>query len=126
MTRRRTAQTHRYRAAGRHARIARLLAAGWITHAADIPPDAIPVDPDRLNLGGSYFRPTCFQALPFTCADCGAAQVWAAEDQRWYYETCGAPCYATATRCRACRKKEQARRAAARAAAGHASPPAAA
>ena len=122
MTRRKESKLREQNSAGRKARIKKLLAVGWITSEAEIPADVIPVDPDRINLGGSYFHPTCYQAMEFTCSDCGAAQVWGAEDQRWYYEATGAPYYVGAKRCRPCRKKEQTRKALARIAAGHAKP----
>lgn len=109
-------------AADRASRIAKLIAVGWISSEAEIPDDAIPVDPDLINLGGSYFHPTHFQAVQFRCSDCGVPQTWAAEDQRWYYETTGAPYYSTATRCRGCRKKEQNRKNPAGFSPGHAKP----
>ena len=106
----------------RAARIAKLIAVGWISSEGDIPRDAIPVDPDLINLGGSYFRPTYFQTVHFMCADCAVSQTWAAKDQQWYYETTGVPCYSAAKRCRECRKKEQNRKHLARMSAGHATP----
>ena len=109
-------------AADRASRIAKLIAVGWISSEAEIPDDAIPVDPDLINLGGSYFHPTHFQAVQFRCSDCGVPQTWAAEDQRWYYETTGAPYYSTATRCRGCRKKDQNRKNPAGFSPGHAKP----
>ncbi|WP_221285251.1 zinc-ribbon domain containing protein, partial [Haloferula luteola] len=75
--------------------------------------------PRQLNLGGSYFRPTYFDDLPFVCQDCGEQQVWKAEDQAWYYEASGAPYYSTAIRCRSCRAAEKKRKLEARRAAGH-------
>ena len=100
-------------------RIAKLIAEKWIRDPNEIPASAIPVDPHRINLGGSYFRPTYFEDLEFVCRDCGKAQVWKAEDQAWYYETSGAPYYSTAVRCHICRKAEQAKKMEARKSAGH-------
>ena len=119
MTRRKAKKLSEEAAAKRQLRIAKLIAAGWISSNAEIPNDAIPVDPDLINLGGSYFRPTHFGAVQFTCIDCGVSETWKAEDQQWYYETSGAPYYATATRCCECRKKEQIRKQTARRTAGH-------
>jgi len=108
----------------RKTRIDKLLAAGWIKSEAEIPSDAIPVDPDRINLGGSWGPPPkFFRDTEFVCRDCGAPQTWEAKDQVWYYETTGAPYYSTAIRCRACRKKEQQRKALAQISSGHAKPP---
>lgn len=122
MTRRKEKKLREQADAYRAARIAKLVAAGWISGEAEIPADAIPVDPDLINLGGSYFCPRYFQAVHFTCSDCGAPQTWTAEDQRWYYETTGAPYYSIAKRCRECRRKEQNRKHLARVSAGHAKP----
>ena len=119
MNRRESRKQEHASVADRAERIAKLIAGGWIRDAAEIPADSIPVDPDRINLGGSYFRPTHFSAVEFACADCGVSQRWEAEDQRWYYETTQAPYYSTAKRCRACRKREQARKRQARIDAGH-------
>jgi hypothetical protein len=121
VTRRKKKHLNRRAEWDRTARVNKLLAVGWIKSAAEIPSDAIPVDPDRLNVGG-LDRPTHYRDLEFTCRDCGAPQTWKAEDQLWYYETTGAPFFSTAVRCRACRKKEQQRKALARISAGHATP----
>jgi putative zinc ribbon protein len=48
---------------------------------------------------------------PFTCAGCGVAQVWTAWQQKWWYEVAKGFAYSTAKHCRACRRREQARRA---------------
>lgn len=115
----RKAKMQERRAADRSSRIAKLISLGWISHETEIPPDAIPVDPDLINLGGSYFCPRYFREVQFACVDCGVTQCWAAEDQRWYYETTGAPYYSTAVRCRECRRAEQQRKRLARISAGH-------
>ncbi len=95
------------------------MAEGWIQKPTEIPLSAIPVDPLRVNLGGSYHRPTYYEDRAFVCRDCGEEQIWKAEDQAWYYETSGAPYYSTGIRCRKCRKAERERKAQARKAAGH-------
>lgn len=100
-------------------RIAKLLRRGWIEYASDVPENAIPVDPDKINLGNSYDRPTYYKDVEFKCQDCGSEERWKAEDQLWYYETVGGYFFSSAIRCRACRKKEAARKAEARKTAGH-------
>lgn len=47
---------------------------------------------------------------PFRCKDCGKEEVWTATQQKWWYEIAKGYVYSTATRCRSCRRKEQARR----------------
>lgn len=82
------------------------------------------VDYDRLVPNNSYGQ-TDFAARgyyldrPFRCVECGAACVWSAERQRWWYEVAGGSQYSTATRCAACRERERRRKAAARQGAGH-------
>lgn len=51
-----------------------------------------------------------YEDLPFTCTDCGAACVWTAERQRWWYEVAGGSQYSTARRGAACRAKERERK----------------
>jgi hypothetical protein len=121
VTRRKDKKLKEQDAVWRKSRIDKLMARGWIKSESEIPRDAIPVDPDHINLSsGSYIHPTYYLPIHFHCSDCGRPQTWTAEDQRWYYETTGAPIYSTAKRCRPCRKKEENRKKLARAAAGHA------
>jgi hypothetical protein len=124
MTRRRSKSDERASERFRHQRICKLIDLGWIRLADEIPEDALPVDPDLINLGGSYHRPIFFSDQPFTCVDCGTNCVWKAESQRWYFEKFHAPYYETAKRCRACRRNERQRKSQARITAGHASNPA--
>jgi hypothetical protein len=119
MTLRKEKQKQRMAASERERRVSLLLERGWIRDAAEISLDAIPVDPERINLGGSYFRPICFRDQAFVCRDCGTACTWAAESQRWYFETFSAPYYEQPVRCRACRRKERERVRQARITAGH-------
>lgn len=51
---------------------------------------------------------------PFRCQGCGKEEIWTATQQKWWYEVAKGYVYSTATRCRACRRREQARRSAAR------------
>lgn len=51
---------------------------------------------------------------PFKCKDCGKPEIWTATQQKWWYEVAQGDVWTTAIRCRSCRKKELARKAAAR------------
>ena len=66
----------------RSQRITKLLERGWIKDPGEVPIDAVPVDPDLINLGGSWHRPLFFRDQPFICRDCGEECLWKAEDQR--------------------------------------------
>jgi hypothetical protein len=50
-----------------------------------------------------------YEDEPFTCTGCGAAQVWTAWQQKWWYEVAKGYVYSTAKYCRACRHREQVR-----------------
>lgn len=76
---------------------------------------AVPVDYGRLADNNSYgmsdfARRGFYLDTAFTCCDCGAAGVWTAEQQRWWYETLVGSQYAGAKRCRACRLRERQRK----------------
>ena len=51
---------------------------------------------------------------PFLCVDCNKEEVWMGLQQKWWYEIAKGFVYSTAIRCRLCRRKERARREAAR------------
>lgn len=78
------------------------------------------VNPDNLHSTNSYDIPDFvtrgyYVDRPFTCKDCGIAQEWTATQQKWWYESAKGDVWTIAIRCRPCRRREQARKAAARA-----------
>jgi len=77
--------------------------------------NAIPVNPAALAPSNSYSPlPLFYVDKPFTCKDCGKAEVWTATQQKWWYEVAKGNVESTAIRCRPCRRKEQQRKAEAR------------
>lgn len=107
MTRRKMKNRQQIPAASRsdrNDRITRLIQSGWIGDAAEIPADAIPVDPDKVIPGSAWSPVTFYQDQPFRCRDCGVSGVWKADDQRWYFETVRVPHNRSATRCLPCRR----------------------
>lgn len=58
--------------------------------------------------------PLFYVDMPFTCKDCGSSELWTAKQQKWWYEIAKGSIDSIAVRCRTCRKKEKARKAAAR------------
>lgn len=90
-------------------RQARREAATRIAPVAARPKRARPVDRAQLAPHDSYWAPAFVERgyyadLAFTCHDCGAHQVWTAEQQQWWYETAKGYVYSTAIRCLACRQ----------------------
>ena len=77
------------------------------------------VNPSNLRPTNSYSIPDFVERefyvdKPFTCKDCGKEEVWSATQQKWWYEVAHGDVWTTATRCKACRRKEAARKAEAR------------
>jgi len=77
------------------------------------------VNPENLRPTNSYGTPDFVRRgyyvdVHFNCKACGAAQVWTETQQKWWYESAKGDVWTTAVLCRPCRKREQARRAAAR------------
>src|SRR5262245_41297166 len=78
-----------------------------------------PVNEDVLASYKSYGAPDYvmrgyYLDLSFRCQGCGKEEIWTAAQQKWWYEVAKGYVYSSAKLCRACRKKEQARRAEAR------------
>lgn len=87
---------------------------------ASRPGEPVVVHAERLAPDGSYGTPDfvrrgTYVDQPFTCVDCGSAELWRASQQQWWYEVAKGGVWTTATRCRSCRAKERRRRDAARA-----------
>ena len=85
-----------------------LLKAHVLVNTANLRPTNSYGTPDFVERGFYLDR-------PFQCKDCGIAQVWTATQQKWWYESAKGDVWTVAIRCRPCRRREQARKAAARA-----------
>jgi hypothetical protein len=77
------------------------------------------VNPGNLRPTNSYGAPDFVRRgyyldMPFNCKSCGVEQVWTETQQKWWYESAKGDVWTIAVLCRPCRKREQARRAAAR------------
>jgi Probable zinc-ribbon domain len=77
------------------------------------------VDRPALVQNNSYSEPAFIKRgyyldEPFTCAACNSQEVWAASQQKWWYEVAKGSLFTVAKFCRTCRHQEQARRAEAR------------
>jgi hypothetical protein len=75
----------------------------------------VAVDPGSLAPRNSYSSPDFVERgyyvdKPFSCQECGKPQIWTAEQQKWWYEVAKGSVLSTATRCRACRQQERARK----------------
>ena len=77
------------------------------------------VNPANLRPDNSYGTPEFvrrgyYADMPFVCKSCGAAQVWTETQQKWWYESAKGDVWSVAVQCKPCRRREQARKAAAR------------
>jgi hypothetical protein len=98
---------------------AALSAAKAAKKRAPRPTAAVAVNVDALAPYNSYGHPLFVERgfyvdVPFTCAGCGKEEVWTARQQQWWYEVAKGQVFSTANRCRACRRRERERSAAAR------------
>ena len=76
-----------------------------------MPRGAVPADQAKLVHDTTYGpRPRFYAARPFTCADCGKAEVWTAADQKWWYEEAKGKIASRASRCRDCRRRRRLKR----------------
>lgn len=93
----------------------RKMAAG----AGHVLQNSAPVNASLLAPSNSYSTPEFVERgyyinLAFTCKDCGKREIWSSTQQKWWYEVAKGDRFTMATRCRPCRKTEQARQAHAR------------
>jgi hypothetical protein len=70
-----------------------------------MPEGAVAADQSKQVPNNSYSPPPVWYVdMPFVCVDCGSEELWTAEQQKWYYEEAKGSLYATAKRCRECRR----------------------
>jgi|GEM_PF-997083 len=86
-------------------RLQRLAEEGRLIDGVEIPRGAVLAD--KSQQAGVGERRLFYVDKPFDCVDCGNAEVWSAQDQKWYYEVAKGSLYATAIRCSDCRRKRQ-------------------
>ena len=71
-----------------------------------LPPGAVPADTSKQVPVSPYGSTKKFYVdIAFKCSDCGSDEIWTGEQQRWFYEDAKGSLYATAKRCRDCRKR---------------------
>jgi len=71
----------------------------------NMPEGAVLADQSQQVPNNSYGPPiTYYVGIEFTCCDCKAEETWTAAQQKWYYEVAKGSLYATAIRCRPCRR----------------------
>ena len=76
-----------------------------------VPYGVVAADPGKLSHDNTYGgRPRFYVDKPFTCIDCGKEEVWAASDQKWWYEEAKGKIATRANRCLPCRRKRRLRR----------------
>lgn len=87
-------------------RLKRVADDGRLQNGVEIPRGAVPADRSQQVPNNSYSPPPSFYVdKEFVCVDCGREEIWSAQQQKWYYEVAKGSLYATAVRCRGCRRK---------------------
>lgn len=80
-----------------------------------MPSRAVPADHRALSHNNTYgLLPDYYLDRPFVCRDCGAEEVWTAQQQKWWYEVAKGHIDSRAVRCRACRQRIRSQKAAQR------------
>jgi hypothetical protein len=79
------------------------------------PPGLVRVNVQALVPTNSYGVPTFvargyYEDVPFVCQGCGSKEIWRAAQQKWWYEVAKGYPDSGAKHCRACRRRERARR----------------
>ncbi|WP_051559771.1 zinc-ribbon domain containing protein [Marinobacterium jannaschii] len=70
----------------------------------------VPSNPEKLSHNKTFGPlPLFYEDLFFVCADCNSEEIWAAADQKWWYEEFKADINSIATRCPTCRAAINAR-----------------
>lgn len=78
-----------------------------------LPPGAVEANVELLmEHNNSYGLPLFYVDRPFICRDCGSHEIWTAKQQKWWHETALGDINAFAVRCRSCRRKLRAEKAA--------------
>lgn len=92
----------------REARIQRLIEAGIIQSADEIPADAIPASIEYITRTRSSYRlhnrKPYYRDIEYRCEGCGKEGCWTADEQRYWYEQLHGSAYSTVTRCADCRR----------------------
>ena len=71
-----------------------------------LPAGAVPADTSKQIPVSPYGSTKEFYVdIAFKCSDCGSDETWTGEQQKWFYEVAKGSLYATAKRCRECRKR---------------------
>lgn len=87
---------------------------------SELPPGAILANREALAHNQATIPeiayPRFYADRAFRCRDCGSDELWTASQQKWWYEVAKGRIDSVAVRCRACRRRERERTAAARAA----------
>jgi hypothetical protein len=93
-------------------RLARIgqLAFGIVRHGMIHPAGAILADRSQQARNNSNLKLSYYVDQSFTCVDCGAQEIWTAQNQKWYFEVVKGPIQATARRCLPCRGKQRDRK----------------
>jgi DNA-directed RNA polymerase subunit RPC12/RpoP len=68
-----------------------------------MPDGRIAADTSRQNQTSAFEEKLFYEDQDYVCRDCGKANVWTAEAQKWWFEVAKGPIQSKAIRCRECR-----------------------
>ncbi len=84
---------------------------GRLQNGVEMPRGAVAADLSQQLPNNSHSSRRLFYVdKEFQCVDCGTREIWSAQQQKWFYEVAKGSLYATANRCRRCRRLHAERR----------------
>lgn len=102
---------HKFDAKREKRRRKKLAEEGRLQNGVEMPRGAVAADLSQQVPNNSYSPRRLFYVdKEFQCVDCGKQEIWSAQQQKWYYEVAKGSLYATANRCRDCRRLHAERR----------------
>ena len=73
--------------------------------------ERLPVDREKLNVGNSNTSiPEYYYDMEFICRECGAPEIWTADQQKWWYEEKRGYILSTAVLCKECRRSKKSKK----------------
>ena len=91
----------------KHLQVAKQAKLESIPPAKRVNKTALSFDPCPSYSMPNFVERGFYEDKEFLCSDCGAKEIWFAEQQKWWYEVKKSSLYTKASRCVKCRRKKQ-------------------